>query len=218
MTLSAVVFDFDHTLTAPGRPRQAVLDDSTEAVGAPDLTREDYLDAHARHLDSDSRVPIFADLLPDDAETNPEELSDAYREKVAESLREVDGVAGLLADLQADYDLGLLTNGPSKAQRGKLDRFDWVDTFDAIAVTGDLDAGKPDERAFEAILSALGVEPSEAVYVGDKPETDVEGARDAGMYTVQVLYDDGPDRHPDADAHVERDALAEELPKILKRL
>lgn len=218
MTLSAVVFDFDHTLTAPGRPRQAVLDDSTEAVGAPDLTREDYLDAHSRHLDSDSRVPIFADLLPDDSDADPEELSEVYREKVAESLREVDGVAGLLADLQADYALGLLTNGPSKAQRGKLDRFDWVDTFDAIAVTGDLDAGKPDERAFEAILSALGVEPGEAVYIGDDPEADVEGAKSAGMYAVQVVYEDGPDRHPDADAHVERGSLAADLPKILENL
>ncbi|WP_135824204.1 HAD family hydrolase [Halorussus ruber] len=218
MTLSAVVFDFDYTLTAPGRPRQAVLDDSTEAVGAPDLSREEYLDAHSQHLDSDSRDPIFDALLPEDADTDPEELSAVYRETVAESLRSVEGVAGLLADLEADYGLGLLTNGPSKAQRSKLDPFDWVARFDAIAITGDLEAGKPDPAAFEAILSDLGVEPAEAVYVGDDPEADVEGARSAGMHVIQVVYEDGPDRHPDADAHVERDSLAAALPEILKQL
>jgi putative hydrolase of the HAD superfamily len=218
VTLSAVIFDFDYTLTVPDRQRQAVLDEATEAVGAPDLSREEYLDAHSRHLDSDSRVPIFADLLPEDAEVDPEELADAYRDKVAESLRTVEGVPGLLADLRREYKLGLLTNGPSKAQRSKLDPFDWTDCFDAIAITGDLDAGKPDERAFRAILSDLGVAPEEAVYVGDDPEADVEGARDAGLYAIQVVWEDGPDRHPDADAHVERSSLAAELPEILKQL
>jgi putative hydrolase of the HAD superfamily len=218
VTLSAVVFDFDYTLTVPDRPRQAVLDDATAAVEAPDLSREAYLDAHSRHLDSASREPIFADLLPDEGDTDPEALSDAYREKVADSLVAVEGVAGLLADLREEYALGLLTNGPTAAQRSKLDRFDWMDCFDAAVVTGDLDAGKPDERAFEAVLAELGVEPDEAVYVGDDVEADVEGARNAGLYAIQVVFEDGPDPHPEADAHVERDSLAAELPEILKNL
>jgi len=218
VTLSAVIFDFDYTLTVPGRERQAVLDETTAAVGAPDLTREAYLEAHSRHLDSDSRVPIFADILPEDGDTDPEALADAYRQTVAESLRTVEGVPGLLADLRGEYRLGLLTNGPSKAQRSKLDAFDWIDSFDAIAITGDLDAGKPDERAFRAILSDLGVSADEAVYIGDDPEADVEGARDAGLHSIQVVWEDGPDPHPDADAHVERESLAAELPERLKKL
>jgi putative hydrolase of the HAD superfamily len=218
VTLSAVVFDFDYTLTVPDRERQAVLDETTAAVGAPDLTREAYLEAHSRHLDSDSRVPIFADILPEDGDTDPEALADAYRQTVAESLRTVEGVPGLLADLRGEYRLGLLTNGPSKAQRSKLDAFDWIDSFDAIAITGDLDAGKPDERAFRAILSDLGVSADEAVYIGDDPEADVEGARDAGLHSIQVVWEDGPDPHPDADAHVERESLAAELPERLKKL
>jgi len=218
MTLSAVVFDFDYTLTVPDRPRQDVLDDATAAVGAPDLSREEYLEAHSRHLDSPDRTPIFADILPEDSDTDPEELAEAYREKVADSLVAVEGVAGLLADLREEYALGLLTNGPTDAQMSKLDRFDWVDNFEAVVVTGDLDAGKPDERAFQAVLSDLGVAPENAVYIGDDVEADVKGARNAGMYAIQVLFEGGPDAHADADAHVERDALATELPEILTRL
>jgi putative hydrolase of the HAD superfamily len=218
MTLSAVVFDFDDTLAVAGRPRQAVLDDATEAVGAPDLSREAYLDAHADYLASQTREPIFEDLLPADADADPEALADAYRDRVADSLRAVEGVADLLAALQREYALGLLTDGPTEAQRSKLDRFEWTDRFDATAVSGDLEAGKPDPRAFEAILSALGVAPEAAVYVGDDRERDVEGARDAGLRTVQVVFEDGPEPHAAADAHVARDALATELPAILRDL
>ncbi|WP_137284840.1 HAD family hydrolase [Halorussus salinisoli] len=218
MTISAVVFDFDYTLAVPERSREAVLAESTEAVGAPDLSREAYLEAHAEHLDSESRTPIFAELLPEESDTDPEALAAVYRENVAESLRPVEGTPGLLADLSREYALGLLTNGPSEAQQSKLDQFDWVDCFDAIAITGDLDAGKPDERAFEAVLADLGVTPGEAVYVGDDPEADVEGARDAGLYVVQVVFEGGPDPHPDADAYVERDSLATDLPGVLAEL
>ena len=218
MTVSAVVFDFDYTLTVPDRPRQEVLDEATGAVGAPDMAREAYLEAHSRHLDSDDRVPIFAELLPDESGVDPETLADAYREKVADSLVAVAGVPGLLADLREKYALGLLTNGPADAQQSKLDRFDWVDAFDSVVITGNLDAGKPDERAFRAVLDDLGVAPEAAVYVGDDPEADVEGAKNVGMAAVQVVFEGGPDRHPDADAHVERDALATDLPGILSRL
>ena len=218
MTVSAVVFDFDYTLTVPDRPRQEVLDEATAAVGAPDLSREAYLEAHSRHLDTETRTPIFAELLGEDSEIDPAALADAYREKVAESLRPVAGVSDLLADLREEYALGLLTNGPADAQQSKLDRFGWIDCFDAVVITGNLDAGKPDERAFRAVLDELGVEPEAAVYVGDDPEADVEGAKAAGMRAVQVVFDGGPDHHPDADAHVERDALAAELPRILDGL
>ncbi|WP_135828669.1 HAD family hydrolase [Halorussus halobius] len=218
MTVSAVVFDFDYTLTVPDRPRQAVLDEATAAVGAPDISREAYLDAHSRHLDSESRVPIFAELLPETGDVSPEALTDAYREKVADSLVAVEGVPELLADLREEYALGLLTNGPGDAQQSKLDRFGWVDAFDAVVITGHIEAGKPDERAFRAVLDDLGVAPDEAVYVGDDPEADVEGATNVGMAAVQVVFEGGPDRHPDADAYVERDALATDLPGILATL
>jgi putative hydrolase of the HAD superfamily len=218
VTVSAVVLDFDYTLTVPDRPRQGVLDEATDAVGAPRMSREEYLEVHGQHLDSDSRVPIFADLLPADSDVSPEALADAYREKVADSLREVAGVPGLLADLREEYALGLLTNGPADAQRSKLARFNWIGEFDAVVVTGEIEAGKPDERAFRAVLDDLDVAAEGAVYVGDDPEKDVEGAKAVGMYAIQVLYDGGPERHPDADAHVERDALATDLPTLIAQL
>lgn len=215
MAPTAVAFDLDSTLAVTDRSRTALLAEATETAGAPPLDRQDYLDAHARHLASETREPIFADLLPDDAGVTAADVADAYRRAILDALEPVPGAVDLLADLRGQYRVGLLTNGPVVAQRGKLAALGWEDHFDAAVVTGELVAGKPDERAFSALLSELDATPAETVYVGDNPETDVRGATDAGMRAVQVVYDDGPDPHPAADAHVHRDDLPRRLPDLL---
>ena len=45
---------------------------------------------------------------------------------------------------------------------------------------------KPDPRIFQAALTALGVAPGEAVFVGDSPSRDMAGARGLGMPHVLV--------------------------------
>jgi FMN phosphatase YigB (HAD superfamily) len=59
---------------------------------------------------------------------------------------------------------------------------------------------KPDPRVFRAALAPLGVEPRDAVHVGDLKRTDIAGARGAGMRAVRIRqhYDD-PSDHPEAD-------------------
>lgn len=219
MTISAVVFDLDFTLAVTDTDRQTLLDRATEAVGAPPLTREEYLAAHGRHLTGEDREPIFADLLAEHgSDVSPDDLAAAYRETIASALVPVDDTEALLSDLRERYRLGLLTNGPLVAQRSKLTELGWEPLFDAVVITGQLDAGKPDERAFEAVLAELDVPPAEAVYVGDDIEKDVQGAKQAGLYAVQVLFEGGPDRDPAADAYVERERLREDFPAVLESL
>lgn len=45
---------------------------------------------------------------------------------------------------------------------------------------------KPDPRLFAIACNLLNVTPAEAVYVGDNPEKDIEGARETGMRTILV--------------------------------
>jgi putative hydrolase of the HAD superfamily len=85
-------------------------------------------------------------------------------------------------------------------------------------VTGGLPAPKPDGRAFDALVDALEIPPEQFVYVGDHPENDVAGAAAAGMTSVQVLYDGGPDPHPDATATLQRERLVVELPGLVAEL
>lgn len=218
MPITAVVFDLDYTLAVPERERQVLLDEATAEVDAPSFSRAQYLDAHRRNLTNETRAPIFADLLAaSDSEASPDDLASTYRRAIEHALVPVPSVENLVRDLRGEYRVGLLTDGPVVAQQGKLDVLGWTDLFDASVVTGTLPAGKPDERAFRAVLRELGAENTTTVYVGDNAETDVHGAKDAGLRTVHVL---GREREacPRADAVVRRDSLGETLPGVLARL
>lgn len=217
--IQAVVFDLDYTLAVPQRDRAAILEEATDAAGAPALSRSAYLEAHGRHLTRETRKPIFEDLLAThDTDADPGTVAAAYREGIAASLEPLPGVESMLEELSATYRVGLLTNGPIRAQRDKLTTLGWDETFDAALVTGELEAGKPDPRAFEAIAAELGVDPEATVYVGDDVEADVHGATNAGMDAIQVLLEDGPDPDPRAVAHVDQNAIATALPSTVAEL
>ena len=68
---------------------------------------------------------------------------------------------------------------------------------------------KPHESIFWALLELLGVEPSEALMIGDTIEDDVEGALAIGMRAVLL---DRDDRYPGVDGRIsDLQGLAEAL-------
>lgn len=219
MDVGAVGFDLDETLAGTTLSRSAILASATDRADAPDISREAYLDAHARHSGRDSRRPVFAALL-DGRETTATagDLTAAYRTAVEQALDAVSAVPALVHELRGDHRVGLLTDGPVETQQGKLDVLGWTDLFDETVVTGALSAPKPDWQAFTALAAALDVPTEATVYVGDHPENDIAGAAAAGMTPVQVRYDGGPDVHPAAAATVERDRLAVDLPRLVAEL
>ena len=216
MSIRGVAFDLDYTLAVPDRDRETLLAEAVEQADAPPISRGEYVQAHRNHLTTDSRTPIFAELLADDTtETDPDRLAAAYRNAVTNALVPIPDAEPLLRELRSDYRVGLLTNGPVRAQRSKIEYLDWEPLFDTTLVTGELDAGKPDPAAFDALLDALGTTPEQTVFIGDTPDEDISGADAAGIHTVQVLFDSGPQRDTRADAYIERDQLAADLPGVL---
>lgn len=219
VTIRAVAFDLDYTLAVPTSDRTTILRNAAAATGAPALSRGEYLDAHSRNLTSETRTPIFEHLLAErGSDADPAALATEYRERIADALVPIDGAREFLSLLRETYTVGLLTNGPRVAQRDKLETLGWTDAFDVALVTGELEAGKPDRRAFEALLDELGTAPEETAYVGDDVDADIGGADAAGLVPVQVVFEEGPDPDPRAAAHVERDALVETLPSLLPEL
>jgi HAD superfamily hydrolase (TIGR01509 family) len=61
-----------------------------------------------------------------------------------------------------------------------------TDFFEVIITGGDVEKPKPDPEGLLRCLSLLGVQPGEAVYVGDTP-IDVRASQAAGMATIAVL-------------------------------
>lgn len=207
----AVIFDLDDTLAVTDRDRETLLSAAADRADVPlSFDRSAYRDAHREHSGTETRQPVFEALVGSEAPA----MTRAYRDVIGDALQPVEGVETLLATLRMRYRIGLLTDGPGETQRDKLQRLGWMDTFDATVVTGPIGAPKPDRRAFEAITDTLGVDPERAIYVGDDPTRDIEGAAAAGLRPVQVRYPGGPDPHPDAAATIAREEIVSLLDRV----
>jgi putative hydrolase of the HAD superfamily len=87
------------------------------------------------------------------------------------------------------YKLGLVTDtdGTPGIKGDRLKRFDFLKIFDVVVIGGeDTRETKPSPEPFLFAASKLGLQAEECAVVGDKPFTDIRGARAAGMRTVWV--------------------------------
>lgn len=99
-------------------------------------------------------------------------------------------VEEVLRELSGRYKLALLSNTMSDTPRIILQRSGLIDHFDVVVCSSDLGIRKPNPHIFQYVLERLGVEPEEAVHVGDSVEADMEGASRAGIRAVLIR---GPD-------------------------
>jgi putative hydrolase of the HAD superfamily len=87
----------------------------------------------------------------------------------------------------------VLTNGASEFQRRKLEVSALEPELDAIAISEEIGAAKPDRAAFTAALALLGTRPNETAMVGDSLANDVQGALSADLAAVVWM---NPNREP----------------------
>lgn len=85
----------------------------------------------------------------------------------------------ILELLAQRYMLGALTNG-----NADIYKTDAAEYFDFAFLAEDIGVSKPHPDMFQAAIKQTGVPAEEIVHVGDDPEHDIRGARDAGMRTV----------------------------------
>ncbi len=84
---------------------------------------------------------------------------------------------------------------PAGLWRRELDRLGLTPLVDGEVFCRDVGWRKPDPRVFTHALNLLGVEPGDALFVGDDPRWDVEGPRALGM---RALLLDRTGDNPDA--------------------
>ena len=87
-------------------------------------------------------------------------------------------------DALSHHRLGVVSNGLGEQQRSKLHRTGITDRFETIVISAEVGERKPDAAIFHHACAGAGCAPSDAVYVGDRYETDAVGARRAGLLGV----------------------------------
>lgn len=91
-----------------------------------------------------------------------------------------------LKKLRNDYKLGVISNNFGNT-RGWCDEYNLTSLFEVIIDSTVFGKIKPDPSIFEAALSELGVNPEEAIYVGDSYTADMVGAKRVGMWTAWMV-------------------------------
>jgi putative hydrolase of the HAD superfamily len=105
--------------------------------------------------------------------------------------------------------LGLVSNGFKQDLDHILGELELKTWFDVVVCIESCNCAKPDKRIFLYALDKLGVEPPEAVFIGDSFEQDYEGAFRVGIRPFLI---DREGKHP---SHFNKIASLTELLNIL---
>jgi len=86
--------------------------------------------------------------------------------------------------------IGIVTNGFQTDIDEILSRTSLTGVFDVTVGADAVGRPKPDEKIFVYALEKLGVSPQEAIFIGDQPRIDYEGAANAGLKPLLVDRND----------------------------
>ena len=104
-----------------------------------------------------------------------------YRSLCRERLGLYEDTFWTLNEFRKQYRLGIVSDAQRLFCNPELRSLRIENFFDAIVISSDYGFRKPDPRLFQIALAILDVPASEAVYIGNSYETDLLGARAAGL-------------------------------------
>jgi putative hydrolase of the HAD superfamily len=215
MKVRAVIFDLDGTLL----DRESSIEQFVDG-------QYDRFDRHLSHI---SKIDYANRFIEVDC------LGHVWKDKVYQTLVaefNIDGIGWqeLLADYESQFQfhcvpfpcliemldalkqrgylLGIITNGRGEFQKRAISGLGIEDYFDVILISEIEGMRKPQPEIFNKAMNQLGVTPENSFFVGDNPEADIEGAKNAKMRTIWK-------RNSHWLATKEADATIDDLSEIL---
>ena len=85
---------------------------------------------------------------------------------------------------QQGYLLGIITNGRGEFQAKAILGLGIKDYFDVILISEIEQVRKPEAEIFNRAITRLGGTAQNSVFVGDNPEADILGAKNANLQTI----------------------------------
>jgi putative hydrolase of the HAD superfamily len=141
-------------------------------------------------LDQDGykdKLELFSELLeqlPWEVKPLLSELIVFYSIEYVKSAVLMEQAREIVQYARTKYKTGLITNGKTLIQYGKIDQLVIRNDFDLIIVSEEAGIKKPDRRIFEMALVQLQLKAEQCIYIGDHPVNDIEGAAKVGMETI----------------------------------
>lgn len=198
LDVKGIFFDFDDTLQSrKGAYRlycEAFLSKYFPNISDEERLRKlDEMESHVDggYKDREVYFPEMIELWKWDNHPPMQELFDSFNYDFGKYIVMLPGAVDVLKELKSrGYILGAITNGVSSLQNIKLDTAGIRDLFDVVVVSGDIGIYKPDRRIFDEAIRRAGIKNEEALFVGDHPINDIEGALSADMQVIRMNYGD----------------------------
>lgn len=156
------------------------LEQAFQAVLPPYLPGETLVSPHIVYLMGSAFARLGLPLEEQEAEACGLRFFDAD----AAGQRLYDDARALLASLRMrGYAVGVVTNTifPGSFLWSNLMRLGIAGYVDALVTSVDAGYAKPHPAPYEKVLADLRLEPADAIFVGDRLDTDIAGARAAGI-------------------------------------
>ena len=195
----AIVFDLDNTLTDFMRMKAAAIDAAVDAMidAGLRLPREAVrarIDAIYQEQGLEYQK-VFDQLLESElGHIDPKILASgivAYRRARESNLVLYPHVQMTLLELvRRGIKLGVVSDAPGPQAWLRVCQLGLQHVFEAVVTFEDTRELKPSPAPFREVLRRLGVEPQEALMVGDWPARDMVGGKQLGMRTAFARYGD----------------------------
>lgn len=211
--IRAVLFDLDLTLLDRDQMYRNFANEQATKYTEDARSAAEYMIARDEHGYGDHNTAYAAMIQRWKMPITVEALQRAWVDFMKDGVIVYPEVKRVLEQLKKRYLLGIVTNGESDTQWGKLRGSGLQSYFDAIVVSEDIHVEKPDARIFQRALDLLKVSASETVHVGDHLRNDVQGALGAGIQPIWI--DRGSHPVPDGCLRIH---TMEELPAVIQRI
>lgn len=211
--IKAVIFDLDDTLISWeklahmswrefNRPKYDRIHDLVTQWGHTLPPKEQFADvinelnrqSWEKALETGRAEGLAAVLLRglafcgvDTADLTPQPILEAYQWEPLPGVVPFPDAHAVLEAIQAQgYKIGLITNAyqPMWMRDNELAHYDLLRFFTARITSGDTGFLKPHPAVYWRMLGLLNLMPHEAIFVGDRPTHDIQGAHSVGMTAV----------------------------------
>ncbi len=188
--ITSILFDLDNTLIDRSEAFERLFGHWYDTLPTPDRPpdREEFVSRMARYGIGYAPIPeIYEEML--EVWLGSFSSLDAA---VEAHFAMMPAVVGLHPDTEAmlkwfrdeGVPVGVVTNGGTETQWGKLRKTGIADLVTACVVSQEFGAWKPDPAIFNHALHLIGAGAESTLFVGDNSEHDILGAIGVGMRTA----------------------------------
>ncbi len=190
--IKAIILDVDNTLVDFYTMKEKAVEAAIKAMINAGL-RMDFDDAYNKLMKIYWKVGIESNEWLTEFLSKYDKVDDikiavatnAYRKIKSAFLEPYPTVIPTLIYLiKKGIKLAVLSDAPKLKALKRLDAMKLLPFFDIIIA----DANKPNIKGFEKVLKGLNVKAKEALMLGDRPDTDVKGAKNAGIKICFAKY------------------------------